>query len=291
MKPNSGFFAVVIDGGEPIMVQSKSDTLVHIKSGLKQGTHSIAINQCTESADVDFPVFYGLQLDKGATLGETPKLPERKIEFIGNSITCGKGALDNTKLKNRDDIAFENWYISYDAQVARRLNAQCMVVARSGIGIYRNNGGKFKGDDDTMQYFFPRTLLRADSEMWDFNLYTPDLVVINLGTNDTAQTYDVNLYKEGAKKFLKDVRSHYPNATMVVLTGPMRSGKRLLDQKAGLDYAVAQLKAEGDENVYRYDIPYDNGKYGYGTGHHPSVGEHGHMADILTEYLKKLMNW
>lgn len=291
MKPNSGFFAVVIDSTEHFMVQSKKDTLINLKSGLKPGTHSIAISQCTEAADVNFPVFYGFQLDKDASLAEAPVLHSRKIEFIGNSITCGKGAQDNTKQKERDDIAFENWYITYDAEVARRLNAQCQVVARSGIGIYRNNGGRYKGDTETMSYYFTRTLLKPDSEMWDFSKFTPHLVCINLGTNDTSQSYDVNLFKEGAKKFLKDVRTHYPDATIVVMTGPMRSGKRLLDQKAGLDYAVNQLKAEGDKNVHRFDIPYDTGQYGYGTGHHPSVGEHTHMADLLTPYLKELMKW
>lgn len=291
MKPNSGFFAIVIDGEEPIMVQSKKDTLVDIKSGLKDTTHSLVINQCTEAVDVDFPVFYGLQLDKGAHLTAAPELPTRKIEFIGNSITCGKGARDTSKLKDRDDIAYEDWYISYDADVARRLNAQCMVIARSGIGIYRNNGGKRTGDEYNMQYYFPRTLLKPDSEMWDFKRYTPDLVCINLGTNDTSQSYDLEKYKQGAKKFLEEVRKCYHKATIVVMTGPMRSGKRLIDQKTGLDYAVDQLKKSGDKKVYRFDFPVDNGKYGYGTGHHPSVGEHRYMADLLTKYLKHIMNW
>lgn len=291
MKPGSGFFAVVIDDGKPRMVQSLRDTTVLLAQGLKPGTHSLAISQCTEAADVDYPVFYGLQLDRGARLAEAPALPTRRIEFIGNSITCGKGALDNTKAKDRDDIAYESWYISYDAEVARRLNAQCMVVARSGIGIYRNNGGRRSGDALTMQYYYTRTLCQEGSEMWDATTYEPDLICINLGTNDTAQTYDVELLKQGARKFLQDVHNLHPRAKMVVLTGPMRSGQRLADQKAGLDYAVAQLKADGFQDVYRFDLPRDNGQYGYGTGRHPAVGEHSHMADILTPYLKDLMKW
>lgn len=37
------------------------------------------------------PEFRGFVLDKGCQLIEAPALPERKIEFIGNSITCGYG--------------------------------------------------------------------------------------------------------------------------------------------------------------------------------------------------------
>lgn len=290
-KPNSGFYVAVIDGKKPIKVQSKKDTTIVIAKGLEKGMHSIVIAQDTEAADVDFPEFYGLKLDKGCALGEAPVLPERKIEFIGNSITCGKGALDTTTTKSVDDIAFESWYDSYDAEVGRNLNAQCMVVARSGIGIYRNNGGKKTGDPDNMQFYHQRTLLTQDSEMWDFSKFQPQVVCINLGTNDTAQQYDVKLLENGAKTFFADVRKRYPQAKIVVMTGPMRSGKRLLDQKTAIDAAVNQLKAEGMTEIYRFDFPYDNGKYGYGTGHHPAVGEHHFMAGMLTNYLKKLMGW
>lgn len=291
MKPQSGFFVAVVDSGKPITVQSLKDSVVTIAKGLKPGTHSLAIYQSTEAPDVEFPVFYGLKLDPGAGLDKAPVLPTRKIEFIGNSITCGKGALDTTQKKNRDDIAFESWFLSYDAEVARRLNAQCMVVARSGIGIYRNNGDPKGGTEYTMQHFHQRTLFTIDSEMWDYSSYQPDLVCINLGTNDTAQSYDVQLLKKGALQFFGDVRQRYPKAKIVVLTGPMRSGQRLADQKAALDYAVNQLKAKGDKEIYRFDFPHDTGKYGYGTGMHPSTGEHKYMADLLTPYLQKLMNW
>lgn len=291
MKPQSGFFVAVVDDGKPITVQSLQDSVVSIARGLKPGTHSLAIYQSTEAPDVDFPVFYGLKLDAGAHLDTAPTLPSRKIEFIGNSITCGKGALDTTKKKDRDDIAFESWFLSYDAEIARRLNAQCMTVARSGVGIYRNNGDPKGGTEYTMQYFHQRTLFTPDSEMWNYDNYRPDLVCINLGTNDTAQSYNVQLLKKGALHFFADVRQRYPEAKIVVLTGPMRSGQRLADQKAALDYAVNQLKAKGDKEIYRFDIPHDTGKYGYGTGMHPSTGEHLYMADLLTPYLKKLMNW
>lgn len=291
VKPNSGFFVAVIDGGKPIKVQSLKDSLITFATHLKEGTHSLLIAQDTEAADVNFPVFYGLKLDKGARLAKAPELPERKIEFIGNSITCGKGALDKTVKKDHDELGFESWYISYDAEIARRLNAQCMVVARSGIGIYRNNGDPKLGGKPTIQDYYSHTLLDLKSEEWDFANYEPQLVCVNLGTNDTAQTYDVEMFKKAAKKFLGDVRGHYPNAKIVVLTGPMRSGKRLADQKAALDYAVNQLKAAGEKEMYRFDVPYDTGRFGYGTGHHPAEGEHKYMADLLTPYLQKLMGW
>lgn len=291
LKPNSGYYVAVIDGGKPIRVQSRQDTLVVIKQGLNKGMHRITIAQDTEAIDVGYPEFYGLKLDSGCLLGEAPQLPERTIEFIGNSITCGKGALDNTRDKAVDNIAYETWYQSFDAEVCRRLNAQCMVVAKSGIGIYRNNGGKKNGDADNMQFYYPRTLHSADSEMWDFSQYHPQLVCINLGTNDTAQFYDVKLLEKAAKTFFGDVRKRYPDAKIIIMTGPMRTGRRLADQKTAIDAAVSQLKAEGVKDLYRFDFPYDTGKHGYGTGHHPSAGEHQAMADMLTPYIQKIMGW
>lgn len=291
MKPGSGYFVAVVDSGNPITLLSEKDTLITIATGLKNATHKLAIYQCTEAADVNFPEFYGLQLDKGAQLVGKPQLPTRKIEFIGNSITCAKGAQDTTKAKDHDELGFENWYISYDAEVSRRLNAQCLVTARSGIGIYRNNGGRKDGDEFTMQYYFPRTILTPHSEMWDFSRFTPDLVCIGLGTNDTSQQYDVTLLYIGAKKFFQTVRQQYPTAKIVIMTGPMRSGKRLADQKSAIDRAFKELCDAGDKNLYRFDFAPDDGKLGYGTGHHPSVARHKQMADVLTPYLQKLMNW
>ncbi|MDN5553540.1 hypothetical protein [Prevotella sp.] len=71
------------------------------------------------------------------------------MEFIGNSITCGYGIMARSKFMNFSNST-ENHYYTYAGIAARRLNAESMVVARSGIGAYRNYNGPRESDKDIM---------------------------------------------------------------------------------------------------------------------------------------------
>lgn len=292
MKPNSGYYMVELDDKPAYKVQSLADSVVTIAKGLTPGNHSVSITQCDEAVLVKFPTFHGFILDDNATIGEKPVLPERRIEFIGNSITCALGIEDTTPAHNASPaIQYQNAYYSYAAQTARRLNAQYMVVARSGIGVYRNNGGNRYGDTKVMPYYYPHSMFSDNSEMWDFRRYTPDVVCINLGTNDTSQTYETNLLAAGMTKFLKTVHAKYPKAKIVLLTGTMRKGQRLADLKSALNTAMQNLKNEGVNDIYRFDFTPADGTLGYGTGLHPSMKQHGKMADELVPFLKQVMGW
>lgn len=291
MKPGSGYFMVTLDDREPFKVISQKDSLIALADHLPDGHHQMCITQLNEAVDMNFPEFYGLVLNKDASLCNDVTLPERRIEFIGNSMTCALGMEDTTKTKSVENPAFQNAYMSYAAQTARRLNAQLSVVARSGIGVYRNNCGPKDGEPLNMQYYYLRSQLKQNSEMWDFSRFVPDLICINLGTNDTSQSYIVQKIAEGMKKLVLSVREHNPKAKIVILTGTMRKGKRLADQKLALNTAFKELENEGVKGIYRFDMTPDDGKLGYGTGTHPSIGEHGRMADELTPFLQKIMNW
>ena len=139
VKPGSGDFMVEIDDGLPYRIGfTKNDSIVTLVEGLPEGTHRARIMYVLEGYELK-PVFKGFYLDKGCTLAEAPALPERRIEFIGNSITCGYGVESDDR---NDPFTYEteNHFYTYAARTARALNAQHLVVARSGIGIYRNFG-------------------------------------------------------------------------------------------------------------------------------------------------------
>jgi len=292
MKPNSGFYMVELDDQPVYKIQSMEDSVVTIAKGLDPGNHYVSITQCNEAVLVKFPTFHGFILDDSATIGEKPTLPNRRIEFIGNSITCALGIEDTTAAHNASPaINYQNAYYSYAALTARKLNAQYVVIARSGIGVYRNNGGNRYGDTKVMPYYYPRSTYSDNSEMWDFRRYTPDVVCINLGTNDTSQTYETNLLATGMTKFLRTVHGKYPHAKIVLLTGTMRKGQRLADLKSALDTAVLNLKNDGIGDIYRLDFTPADGTLGYGTGLHPSMKQHSKMADELVPFLKRIMNW
>ena len=291
-KPRSGYFMAQIDGAEPFKVgfNAPRDSVVTLATALPDGLHTVRLMYCVEGYELR-PVFRGFVLDQGRDLGDAPRLPERKIEFIGNSITCGYG---NESI-NRDDpfeYETENHYYTYAAETARQLGAQHWVVARSGIGVYRNYDGPRAGSKDPMPAQYEYTLFDDFKDRWDFGRYQPDVVCINLGTNDlSTNNYDIKLFDAAYRKFLATVRGHYPKAKIVMLCGSMLNGKELQLAIKTLDQIQADARKKGDNEVYRFNFTPQTGDLYYGASWHPSLWQHQKMAGELTAFLRVLMHW
>ncbi|MDO5482784.1 MAG: GDSL-type esterase/lipase family protein [Bacteroidaceae bacterium] len=292
VKPNSGYFMVQIDENEAFKVgfYNKTDSIAELASQLPDTHHQVIITHIGEGYE-RLPEFRGFIVDKGKELTSATPLPSRKIEFIGNSITCGYGIeTDSPTDPYLEETA--NYYYTYAAQTARNLNAQALVVARSGIGVYRNYNGPQTGDIVNMNTEYPYTFLYNDQHRWDFSRYTPDVVCINLGTNDTStQGADSLLLIEGFKKLYRQVRNHYPKAKIIFLCGCMMAGKALLDAQQAMDATTNYAHKQGDSEVYRLDFKPHDGTLGYGASYHPSMRQHEKMANELTAFLRKLMKW
>ncbi len=292
-KPGSGYFMVQVDGGEPFKVafRGERDSLVQVATALPHGRHTLRAMYSIEGYEY-LPEFRGLVLDGDGRLLAPPALPERKIEFIGNSITCGYGS-EGTDPNGHFCFELENHYITYAQITARALSAQAQVVARSGIGVYRNFGGPKAGTpQDNMPAQYEYTLYNDKSEAWDFSRYTPDVICINLGTNDlSTNNYDVRRLKDGYKTFLATVRRHNPDAKIVFLCGSMLGGKELEIAKRTLDEVAAEAATAGDANVFRFNFTPQDGALGYGSDWHPSRWQHEKMAGELTAFLRQLMGW
>lgn len=292
-KPKSGYFMAQIDQAEPFKVAltGERDSVVTLATALPQGVHLLRLMYVIEGYELK-PDFRGLILDPGAQLLPPPPLPRRAIEFIGNSITCGYGN-ESTEATDHFEYETENHYYSYAQLTARNLSAQAQVVARSGIGVYRSYGGPKAGTpDNVMTTEYEYTNLYDRSEQWDFSRFQPQLVCINLGTNDlSTNNYDVKRLKAAYKTFLKQVRSHNPKAKIVYLCGSMLGGKELEIAKQTLNEVVAEANKQGDKEVYRFDFTPSTGSLRYGADYHPSLWQHEKMAAELTAYLRELMQW
>lgn len=292
-KPKSGYFMVQIDGAEPFKVSfmGERDSVATLATALQRGEHTVRMMYVIEGYELK-PDFRGFVLDEGASLLAPPALPERTIEFIGNSITCGYG---NESISRDDpfEYATENHYYTYGQMTARALNAMAYVVARSGIGVYRSFGGPKTGTpENVMTTEYEYTNLYDRSERWDFSRYQPQVVCINLGTNDlSTNNYDAKLLKQGYVKFLKQVRSHNPKAKIVFLCGSMLGGKELGIAQKAMNEVVEEAHKEGDTEVYRFDFTPHTGDLYYGADWHPSLWQHQKMAGELTAFLRTLMHW
>ncbi|MBQ8521889.1 MAG: lipase [Bacteroides sp.] len=291
-KPMSGYFMAQIDHGRPFKVSfnAPKDSIVTLATCLRDEVHEVRLMYVIEGYQ-RMPEFRGFILDEGAKPLRAPALPKRKIEFIGNSMTCGYG-VESTDPKEGFSDETENHYYSYAAITARNLEAQHLVVARSGIGIYRNYGAPKTGSKDNLPSVYHDTMFGVKTEKWDFSRYTPDVVCVNLGTNDTSQNnYDRDFLENGYRNFYTMLRKHYPQAKIVFLTGSMMVGQALEHAKYAMDKVVREARIAGDKQVFRFDMSWQTGDLGYGADYHPSKWQHEKMAAELTAYLRGLMDW
>lgn len=291
MKPNSGYFMVEIDSLPPFKIEfGETDSVRTLICDLPGGLHEVRLTLAYEGY-LRRPEFRGLILDEGKTLPAAPRLPERSIEFIGNSITCGYGLeTDDPRAPFQDET--ENHFYTYAALTARAFDALSQVVARSGVGIYRNYNGPATGSADCLPARYTQTLWGDSTETWAFSRYRPDVVCVNLGTNDVSTgAYDTTLLEAAYRRFLHRLREYYPEAKIVLLSGCMLTGRRLQDVCRALDRVALEAAADGDGEVYRFDLTPTDGSLGYGASWHPSKAQQAKSALELIGFLQTLTGW
>lgn len=224
----------------------------------------------------------------------------RKIEFIGDSITCGYG-VDASHAESPFTTGTEDVTKAFAYLTAQKLDADYSMVSYSGYGII---SGYTENDQKLTTHILPHYYDKvAKSEgyfhetvnpvsiPWNFNEFTPDLVVINLGTNDDSYTKDHPErqadYEQHYVLFLKQVRANNPLAKILCTLGIM--GDRLFPF---VERAVAAYSNEtGDINIatmkFEVQLPED----GFGADWHPSTTTHRKAADKLTSHIQNLMGW
>jgi lysophospholipase L1-like esterase len=287
----SNYFNVFLDDQEAIVIHTPKDSTHYFIEGLKDTIHHIRIIKRTEAA-CGRCEFGGFLLNKGDTLLALNPRPNRRIEFIGNSITAGYGNEDSVK-GNGFKPETENNYYAFGATTARNLKAEYHAVCYSGKGIYRNYDHSTK---QTLSKLYDVTY-PLPKVKWDFKKWIPQVVVINLGTNDFATSPPPkDEFIRAYFNFLIKIKNHYPNTTIICLDGPMLidgwpngvNSKTLLRQY--IRQAINMAKYEGYSRMYQFSLS-PNGQYGYGANWHPNIDQHFLNAEELTEFIKVVMKW
>ncbi len=222
-----------------------------------------------------------------------------KIEFIGDSITCGYG-VDDEDRNHHFSTKTEDATKAYAYKTAQLLDADYSLVSYSGHGIisgYTTKGKKVKAQQLPAMYEqFARSYgsyngFSAASVDWNFSKFVPDIIVINLGTNDASYTgNDKELrqeYTDAYVEFLKKVRKDNPDAKIVCALGVM--GQDLYNaMSAAVD---AYTEETSDKEVYTLKLSVQDGnKNGYAADWHPVAASHDTAAQETADFLKTLID-
>lgn len=275
---NHNYLEVVVDGQARRIQTTGKSTVVKVAEALGSGTHSLLICKNTES-NIGWIEFAGVRCRKLVAL---PAAPSRKIEFIGNSITCGASSdLSGIPCGAGKWHDQHNAWLSYGPRVARALQAQWHLTAVSGIGLMHSCCKL----EILMPQVFDKVQLRTDSIAWDFSKYQPDLVTVCLGQNDGVQ--DSTVFCSRYIDFLGRLRKVYPKAVIMCLSSPMADStlNAVLRRYIG---AIVGDAGRRDKKIHAF---FYSRRYFHGCDTHPDVEEHGEMAKELGAYIKKVMQW
>jgi lysophospholipase L1-like esterase len=289
-NPAKNFFNIYIDTDEPFLLSlSHSDSIYLLAEGLNDVIHSVRLVKRTESL-AGKVAFMGVIFKDSTALYQVAD-PELKIEFIGNSITCGYGveaANENAPFSCNT----ENAALSYAVLSAEELNAEYSLVAFSGRGISQNYD---RSRENTMPVIWREVFADQPQPEWDHSAYLPDLIVINLGTNDFySGTIDTALFRSTYKDFITEIRTTYPDASIVCLVGPMLNNDFPADAlntaRRIIGSIVDGYVKEGDSTIYLFELSAQTGELGFGADWHPSEAQQRKNARELTGFLKRLIN-
>jgi lysophospholipase L1-like esterase len=281
LRDAGNWFEVVLDGGRLApLVTAPGRERYALAAGLAPGQHEIALHRRTEASFGETQLL-GLVLDPDGALLPPPPPAPRRLEVVGDSITCGYGVeADGPSVPF--SAATENHALTFAALTTRALDAEAITVAWSGKGMYRNYDG---ARHETIPTLYDRVLAGRPLPLWDFTSWVPDAVIINLGTNDFGPGDPGPGFGEAYRAFVRQVRGHYPRALILCTFGPVMSRDQVDRARA---YLAPTLEQAGIDVL---EFPRQDGSIGYGSDWHPSAETHRRMADQLTAELRRRLSW
>lgn len=274
---------VVVDGTpKEVIAPTAGDGVYTIDAGTS-GKHEVRLVKRTEPF-VGTTRFVGFETPDGDL--SAIKAKKRRLEVIGDSITCGYGN-EGPNQNERFKPETENAYMSYASIAARSLDADVEIIAWSGRKMWPN---------DTVPEIYDMVLPSEKEPTYDFKGPAPDAIVINLATNDFgAKNPDETQWTGAYEAFIHRLWGHYPKARIYAAIGSMMTDgypperKALTTLRGYLERMVARIndKRLGMIEFEQQKMELD----GIGSDWHPSVKTHEKMGAKLADRLRADLNW
>ena len=256
---------------------------------LKDEEHEIFFFKCMDSCHIF--TLQGFVVDKGALISAPAPLPQRRIEVYGDSVSAGElsEAVQYTGQPDPEHHGeYSNAWYSYSAMTARKLNAQLHDIAQGGIALLHGTGW-FCGPDyvgmeetyDKIEYNPELGTLKP----WNFRRYTPHVVIVALGQNDShPEDYMKEDYSSARSQnwrahyaaFVRRLRELYPRALIILST-------TILSHDESWDRSIEEVcRSLNDPKIVHFLYR----KNGCGTPGHIRISEAEEMSDELSKFIR-----
>lgn len=281
----SSYWAIHLDGEQIYRGSHGASSNGSIYITVPSGTHTVSFIKESALSDSETAYWDLSTLRLSGTVNAAPANKDLYIEFIGDSYSCGSGALGQYiagKAWSGEDHSATNGFPWYTAQ---NLNADYSIVARGGIGLFvgiseQEGTAQKKGIQDVYTY---ASGFRTGLGQYDF-ARQPDVVVVELGANDTIDADDqyktIEYWTGLLEAFTDTVREKNPNAHIVYLSHNME--KHLAMR------GIVEAREESDPKLYALYYPHSgNGSAAVDNqaAGHPSYSDHQELAQGLSNFI------
>ena len=286
----NNYLGCILDGKQTVLpLPEQGEATVEVSADLP-GIHEILLFKRQDSCHE--LTFLGFELEEGEILN-LPQQSKRRIEVYGDSVSAGEvsEAVDYTgKQDPEHNGEYSNSWYSYAWMTARKLGAEIHDIAQGGIALMDNTGWFYEPNSLGMESVWNKVHynpLFGEAPEGDFNRYVPQLVIVAIGQNDShpedymKEDYNGSRsreWREQYKKFLKKLRSVYPEVYIICIT-------TLLEHDMAWDKSIGQAVQEmEDKKITQYIFQ----RNGCGTPGHLRISEAEEMSEELADYIENL---
>lgn len=244
------------------------------------GMHTIKVTRRTGSTTGPTR-FATIRADKLVKTDEAA----RRILVIGDSITSGFGVegADRTCSYSYDT---HNADLAYPGLVARDLGADLQSVSVDGRGLIRN----YSGDDATMKTLAWQSL-QDDETPWPVASWKPQVVVVNVGTNDFNAGDPGDEFDAAYVSLLRKIRYAWPDAEIYGAIGGLLYGGAYKSAKFSIFGAVETVRNTGDKKTHFIEFTPPSTGRRYGCDWHPGIDAHKFMASQVQAAITQDLGW
>ncbi len=279
-----------------LLTQPESEIL--IETGAARGGKPVVVRIAKMSeAAFGLAGIRDIILEEGTVMQPTAA-PKRRIEFVGDSITCGYGV--EAAASDTFSTATENPFKAYATLVCQGLSADYELTAWSGNGVssaWVPDTALFPNTDHLMPRLYPYRNLRMDarlgmqSPLHDFTASPVDLVVINLGTNDASWTQKkhdrIALFHDLYLGMMDEIHYFRPHTPILCVLGTLNQDLCPTVAECQKMFQSFVTRVPSSYLMLPLQVPSD----GMGADGHPSQMTQMKSARLIMDKIRSMMHW